>query len=159
MYAPRKSVSELDDMLPELGLRFDAEARAARQLEVPIDAAHLRLDKAQIGVEHRMLMLVKRNVGQACGAEQARRVKNTDADRGMRNDAHPLRGRVLADGHELRQSRMRDFRLDDGDTAMRETRRHLEKRAPFFAAGDRYGNVGGNISLAIDIFWRAGRFG
>src|SRR6202011_1946638 len=98
---------------PELGLRFDAEPCAARQLEATIDAAHPGVDEAQIGVEHRMLMLVKRNVGQACGAEQARRMKNTDADSRMRNDAHPLHGCVFADGHELRKPGMRDLRLDD----------------------------------------------
>src|ERR1700747_992045 len=99
-------------MLPELGLRFDAESRAARQLEVPIDAAHLRLDKAQIGIEHRMLMLVKRNVGQACGAEQPRRIKNPDPYSRMRHDPRPLRGGEPANGHELRKPGMCDLRLD-----------------------------------------------
>src|ERR1700674_2515462 len=120
MSAPRKSASELDDMLPELGLRFDAEPSTPRQLEVPLDAAHLRLDKAQVGVEHRMLMLVIRNGGQRCRAEQARRVKNTDTYGRMRNDVHALRGGEFADRDELRQPRVRDLRLDDADAAMCE---------------------------------------
>src|SRR6266700_39289 len=97
--AARKSTSGLDDMLPELRLRFDAEASAIRQLEPTVDAAHPGVDKAQIGVEHRMLMLVKRNIRQACGAEQACRMKNADSYRGMRNDTHALRDGELADGH------------------------------------------------------------
>ena len=84
-------------MLPKLGLRFDAEAGAIRQLEPPIGAAHSGIDKAQIGVEYRMLMLVKRNIGHACGAKQACRMKNTDAYRRMRNDADRLRVGELAD--------------------------------------------------------------
>src|SRR5438270_5954622 len=124
-------------MLPKLRLRFDAEAGAIRQLEATIGAAHPGIDKAQIGVEYRMLMLVKRNIGHACGAKQACRMKNTDAYRRMRNDADRLRVGELADGDELRKPRMRDLRLDDADAATRQTRPHLENRAPFFAAGDR----------------------
>src|SRR5207253_9185119 len=109
-------------MLPKLGRRLDAEPGAVGQLEPTIGAAHPGIHKAQIGVEHRMLMLVKRNVRQACGAEQACRMKNADPYRRMRNDTDPLRGGELADSHELRKPRMRDLRLDDADTAQRQTR-------------------------------------
>src|ERR1700686_3853355 len=107
-------------MPPKLGLRLDAEPGAIRQLEPTVDAAHPGIDKAQIGVEHRMLMLVKRNIGQARGAEQACRVKNADPYGRMRHDTDPLRGGELAHGHELRKPRMCDLGLDDADAAMRQ---------------------------------------
>src|SRR5437762_13177455 len=109
-------------MLPKLGLRFDAEAGAIRQLEPTVDAAHSGIDKEQIGVEHRMLMLVKRNVRQACGAKQACRMKNADPYRRMRNDPDPLRGGELADSLELRMHGMRARPLAEPDTAVRVSR-------------------------------------
>src|ERR1700680_2558604 len=146
-------------MLPELGLWLDAEPGAIRQLEPTIDAVHPGIDKAQIGVEHRILMLVKWNVKQACGSKQASRMKNGDPYSRMRNDTDPLRCGELGDSYELRKPRMRDLRLDNADTAMRQTRPHLENCAPFFAAGDGHGDVGGNVGLAVDILWWARRFG
>ena len=153
--ARHKGGLELDNVLPELGFRLDAKPRPTRQFEVSIDAAHLRFHEAQVGVEYRMLMLMKRNLGQACGTEQACRVKDSYSYGRMRNHAHALRGRELADGRELRKPGMRDLRLDDPDAAMRQPRPCLKNGAPFLAAGDRYIDVGGNVRLAIDILRRA----
>src|ERR1700730_18501248 len=144
-YARRKSASELDDVLPQFGFRHDAEPRAARQLELSIDAAHARFHETQIGVEYRMLMLVKRNLGQACGTRETRRMKNADSYRRMRNDVLALRGGELADGHELRQPGMRAPGLTEADTGVREPRLDLKDRAPFFPAGDCYTDIGGDV--------------
>ena len=67
-------------MLPEFALRLDTQARAFRQLEHAADTAHARLDKAQIGIEDRVLVLVVGHIGQARRNVQACRVENADAD-------------------------------------------------------------------------------
>src|SRR5881296_1132565 len=71
-----RSEPRVHDMIPELGLRLDAQPGSVRQLEKPVGATHPRLNETKIGIEDRVLMLVVRDFGQAYRAVQAGGVKD-----------------------------------------------------------------------------------
>src|SRR5438309_8779721 len=50
------------DMVPELGLRLDAQPRTVGQLEKPVGATHPRLHEAEIGIADRQLIFVVRDL-------------------------------------------------------------------------------------------------
>ena len=102
-------------------------------------------------------MLMVRNIGQACRAVQARGVKDADTDGRVRDNAHTVLGGESSDRHELRQARVRDFWLNDADTAAGEPRPQLVDRAPLLAAGDGHYDPAGDFGLAVDILRSARR--
>ena len=113
------------------------------------------LTYCEIAVEHRVLVLVHRHVGQRRGGMEARGLEDAHADARVRNHLHVEGVRHARDLHELRDAGVAHLRLRDRHGAALEPRPILPDGAQLLAERDGNARLRGDLRLSLEILGRA----